>query len=146
MKLLIVGCGRVGSAIASRMAADGHDVSVIDDDPEALARLPEDWPGRFVQGHALDIDVLIDAGIETADACVVATDGDNTNIVIAQVAQKRFNCPCVVTRDPRPRAGGVLLLARAPDGLRDLGRDRDHHAGDLRHARPGGIGSATCTS
>ena len=98
MKLLIVGCGRVGSAIASRMAADGHDVSVIDDDPEALARLPEDWPGRVVQGHALDLDVLIDAGIETADACVVATDGDNTNIVIAQVAQKRFHCPCVVTR------------------------------------------------
>ena len=57
---------------------DGHDVSVIDNDPEALARLPEDWPGQFAQGHGLDIDVLIDAGIETADACVVATDGDNT--------------------------------------------------------------------
>src|SRR5437773_6385822 len=98
MKLLIVGCGRVGSAIASRMAADGHDVSVIDDDPEALARLPEDWNGRFVQGHALDLDVLIDAGIETADATVVATHGDNTNIVVAQVAQKRFGCPCVATR------------------------------------------------
>ena len=55
-------------------------------------------PEPLVQGHALDIDVLIDAGIETADACVVATDGDNTNIVIAQVAQKRFHCPCVVTR------------------------------------------------
>jgi trk system potassium uptake protein TrkA len=98
MKLLIVGCGRVGSAIASRMAADGHDVSVIDDDPEALARLPEDWPGRFVQGHALDLEVLIDAGIETADACVVATDGDNTNIIIGQVAQKRFDVRCVVVR------------------------------------------------
>jgi trk system potassium uptake protein len=98
MKLLIVGCGRVGSTVASRMAADGHDVTVIDEDPEALARLPEDWPGRFVQGHALDIDVLIDAGIETADSVVVATDGDNTNIVIAQVAQKRFNVPCVVVR------------------------------------------------
>ena len=98
MKLLIVGCGRVGSAIASRMAADGHDVSVIDDDPEALARLPEDWPGRFVQGHALDLDVLIDAGIETADACVVATDGDNTNIVIAQIAKRRFNVPTVIAR------------------------------------------------
>ena len=98
MKLLIVGCGRVGSAIASRMAADGHDVSVIDDDPEALARLPEDWPGRFVQGHALDLEVLIDAGIETADACVVATDGDNTNIVIGQVAQQRFDNQCVVVR------------------------------------------------
>ena len=80
------------------MTEDGHDVSVVDEDAEALQRLPEDWPGMFVHGHGLDIDVLVEAGIETADAVVVATDGDNTNIVIAQVAQKRFNCPCVVAR------------------------------------------------
>ena len=98
MKVLIVGCGRVGSALAVRMTSDGHDVTVIDEDPEALARLPEEWPGRFVQGHGLDMSVLIDAGIENADAAIVATDGDNTNIVIAQVAQKRFGVPCVVTR------------------------------------------------
>ena len=88
----------MGSAIATRMTEDGHDVSVVDEDAEALQRLPEDWPGRFVHGHGLDIDVLVEAGIETADAAVVATDGDNTNIVIAQVAQKRFDCPCVVAR------------------------------------------------
>ncbi len=98
MKLLIVGCGRVGSAIANRMAADGHDVSVVDEDAEALQRLPESWPGRFVHGHGLDLEVLVDAGIEDADAAVIATDGDNTNIVISQVAQKRFNCPCVIAR------------------------------------------------
>ena len=98
MKLLIVGCGRVGSALALRMTEEGHEVTVIDEDPEALARLPEDWPGRFLQGHGLDTDVLIDAGIESADAAIVATDGDNTNIVIAQVAQKRFDVPCVITR------------------------------------------------
>jgi trk/ktr system potassium uptake protein len=98
MKVLIVGCGRVGSALALRMTSDGHDVTVIDEDPEALARLPEDWPGRFLQGHGLDMSVLVDAGIENADAVIVATDGDNTNIVIAQIAQKRFNVPCVVTR------------------------------------------------
>jgi len=98
MRVLIVGCGRVGSALAPRMTEDGHDVTVIDEDPEALARLPEDWPGRFLQGHGLDTSVLIDAGIEQADAAIIATDGDNTNIVIAQVAQKRFGVPCVVTR------------------------------------------------
>ena len=98
MKLLIGGCGRVGSAIANRMAADGHDVSVVDEDAEALQRLPESWPGRFVHGHGLDLEVLVDAGIEDADAAVIATDGDNTNIVISQVAQKRFNCPCVIAR------------------------------------------------
>jgi trk system potassium uptake protein TrkA len=98
MKLLIVGCGRVGSAIATNMAADGHDVTVIDEDGEALQRLPESWPGRFIQGHGLDTEVLVEGGIETADAVVVSTDGDNTNIVIAQVARTRFGCPCVVTR------------------------------------------------
>jgi trk system potassium uptake protein TrkA len=98
MKLLIVGCGRVGSAIAERTANDGHDVTVVDESAEALQRLPEGWPGRFLSGHGLDLEVLVRGGIETADAVVVATDGDNTNIVIAQVAQKRFNVPCVVTR------------------------------------------------
>jgi trk system potassium uptake protein TrkA len=98
MKLLIVGCGRVGSAIATNMAADGHDVTVIDEDGEALQRLPDDWPGRFIHGHGLDTQVLVEGGIETADAVVVSTSGDNTNIVIAQVARTRFGCPCVVAR------------------------------------------------
>jgi trk system potassium uptake protein len=98
MKLLIVGCGRVGSAIATNMAADGHEVTVIDEDGEAIQRLPETWPGRFIQGHGLDTEVLVEGGIEIADAVVVSTDGDNTNIVIAQVARTRFGCPCVVTR------------------------------------------------
>jgi trk system potassium uptake protein TrkA len=98
MKLLIVGCGRVGSAIAERMAADGHAVSVIDEDAEALQRLREDWPGHFIQGHGLDISVLVEGGIAEADAVVVSTSGDNTNIVIAQIARIRFDCPCVVTR------------------------------------------------
>jgi trk system potassium uptake protein TrkA len=98
MKLLIIGCGRVGSAIADRMAADGHDVTVIDESAEALQRLPEGWPGRFVHGHGLDLEVLEKGGIADADAVLVATDGDNTNIVISQVAKRRFDVPCVVTR------------------------------------------------
>ena len=66
--------------------------------PKPPSGFPTRGPAEFFHGHGLDLDVLIDAGIETADAVVVATDGDNTNIVIAQVAQRRFNCPCVVTR------------------------------------------------
>ena len=98
MKLLIVGCGRVGSAIAQSMAVDGHQVTVVDEDPEARQRLPDDWNGRFVVGHGLETGVLVDSGIAEADAVVVATDGDNTNIVIAQIAKTRFDCPCVVVR------------------------------------------------
>ena len=98
MRLLIIGCGRVGSAIATRMVRDGHDVAVVDEDAEALGRLPESWGGSFVQGHGLDVAVLQEGGIEQADAVVVATSGDNTNIVIAQIAKDRFDCPCVVAR------------------------------------------------
>ncbi|MFL5827902.1 MAG: potassium channel family protein [Thermoleophilaceae bacterium] len=105
MFLLIVGCGRVGSAIARQMLAEGHEVSVIDEDPEALALLEsgysdtwEDQGGMFTVGTALEIDALIEAGIERADAFVASTDGDNTNLVIAQIAQRRFNIPRVVVR------------------------------------------------
>jgi trk system potassium uptake protein TrkA len=98
MNALIIGCGRVGSTIALQLQKDGWDVTVVDEKEDALSRLGENWPGRFVVGHGMDTDLLREAGIEDADALVVATDGDNTNIVIAQVAQKRFGIECVVAR------------------------------------------------
>jgi len=73
-------------------------VTVIDENEDALSRLGENWPGSFVVGHGMDTDLLREAGIEETDAVVVSTDGDNTNIVIGQVAQKRFGTPCVVAR------------------------------------------------
>ena len=98
MKALVIGCGRVGSNVAKRLAAEGWDVSVVDEKEEALGRLGEDWRGGFITGHGMDVDVLREAGIEDADAVVVATDGDNSNIVIAQVAQKRFAVQTVLVR------------------------------------------------
>ena len=98
MNALIIGCGRVGSTIALQLLNEGWDVTVVDEKEDALSRLGENWPGRFVVGHGMDTDLLREAGIEDADALVVATDGDNTNIVIAQVAQKRFGIECVVAR------------------------------------------------
>jgi trk system potassium uptake protein len=105
MFVLIVGCGRVGSAIAKSMLGEGHDVSVLDEDPEAIALLNrdqteswEDLGGRFTVGTALEIDALIEAGIEDADAFVASTDGDNTNLVIAQIAKRRFDIERVVVR------------------------------------------------
>src|SRR5713101_5014395 len=80
------------------MLADGWDVTALDEKEDALTRLGEDWPGRFVLGHGMDVDVLRSAGIEDADAVVVSTDGDNTNLVIGQVAQKRFGIECTVVR------------------------------------------------
>jgi len=105
MLVLIVGCGRVGSAIANSMLGEGHEVSVLDEDPEALALLDrgqtESWEergGRYTVGTALELDALLAAGIEEADAFVASTDGDNTNLVIAQIAKRRFNIERVVVR------------------------------------------------
>jgi trk system potassium uptake protein len=103
--VLIAGCGRVGSAIAKAMLGEGHEVSVLDEDPEAIALLEkgqeqswEDLGGSFTVGTALELDALLEAGIERADAFVASTDGDNTNLVIAQIAQRRFNVERVVVR------------------------------------------------
>ena len=105
MFVLIVGCGRVGSAIAKSMLAEGHEVSVLDEDPEAIALLNqgqseswEDRGGRFTVGTALEIDALLEAGVQQADAFVASTDGDNTNLVIAQIAKRRFEVERVVVR------------------------------------------------
>ena len=98
MKAIVVGCGRVGSAVAGELFRSGWDVVAVDEKEEALGRLGEHWGGGFVLGHGMDADVLWRAGIEQADAVVVATDGDNTNLVVGQVAQKRFGVGCVVVR------------------------------------------------
>ena len=113
MFVLIVGCGRVGSAVAKAMLAEGHEVSVLDEDPEALALLEkgqdrswEDVGGSFTVGTALEIDALLEAGIADADAFVASTDGDNTNLVIAQIAQRRFRVNRVVVRVLDPARAG----------------------------------------
>jgi trk system potassium uptake protein TrkA len=98
MHVLIVGCGRVGSGLARDLVTQGFDVAIIDESPEAFHLLGDDFPGEFVVGRALDWEVLREAGIERAVAFVACTDGDNTNIVIAQIAQKKYGIRCVVAR------------------------------------------------
>ncbi|UJA20397.1 TrkA family potassium uptake protein [Thermoleophilia bacterium SCSIO 60948] len=105
MFILIVGAGRVGSSLARTMIREGHDVSCLDEDPESHARLEigmddswEDSGGRFTVGTGLEVEALKAAGIEGADVFFAATDGDNTNIVIAQIAKRRFDVPTVIAR------------------------------------------------
>jgi trk system potassium uptake protein len=105
MFVLIVGVGRVGSSLARTMLREGHEVSCLDEDPESHARLEvgmdrswEDAGGQFTVGTALEIDALLAAGIERAEAFVASTDGDNTNIVISQIAKRKFNVPTVIAR------------------------------------------------
>ena len=105
MFVLIVGAGRVGSAIAKSALAEGHEVSVLDEDPLSHERLDagqtrswEDAEGQFTVGTALETDALLQAGIERADVFIASTDGDNTNLIIAQIAQKRFGVDRVIVR------------------------------------------------
>lgn len=113
MFLLVVGAGRVGSALATRALRAGHTVSVLDEDPLSHERLDmelgQPWEaagGRFTIGTALEMDALKEAGVEKADVFVASTNGDNTNLVIAQLAYRRFHVEKVVARilDPRRAA------------------------------------------
>jgi trk system potassium uptake protein len=98
VKLVVIGCGRVGSAVARELAGEGWDVTAVDEQEEALARLGARWSGGFVVGHGMDAEILRKAGVPDADAVVIATDGDNTNLVIGQVVEKRYAVPTVVVR------------------------------------------------
>lgn len=98
MYVIVAGCGRVGSSVAKQLAAEGHDVAVIDEDAQAFGLLGDDFPGQYVVGAAIDWDVLREAGIEGADAFAAATDGDNTNIVCALIAAREFEVSCAIAR------------------------------------------------
>lgn len=104
MKVLILGCGRVGSRIAHQLDREGHSVTIIDRDPGAFKRFEmrgvfsNEFRGSFIVGDGTESDLLRKAGIEDADSFVAMTDGDNRNIMAAQIAQHMFNVPTVVCR------------------------------------------------
>jgi trk system potassium uptake protein TrkA len=84
--------------VALQLDGSGWDVTVLDENEDALGRLGDSWTGGFLVGHGMDLQHLKEAGIEEADAVIVTTDGDNTNLVIAQAAQKHFEVPTVIVR------------------------------------------------
>jgi len=98
VKAVVIGCGRVGSSVAKGLHAEGWEVTAVDESEDALMRLGPNWPGGFVLGHGMDTSVLERSGVDAADAAIVATDGDNTNVVIGQVLQKRYGIGTVVVR------------------------------------------------
>lgn len=98
MNVVIIGCGRVGARIAASLDQAGHTVAIVDLLPAAFRRLPQEFSGRGIVGIGIDEDVLKSAGIEQADAFIAVTNGDNTNIMAAQLAQTMFNVPTVVAR------------------------------------------------
>ncbi len=98
MKVVIMGCGRVGSTLATQMDKAGHKVTVIDSNSDSFQRLESNFRGEKIQGNGIDEEVLRRAGIESADAFAVVTNGDNRNIMASQIAKEIFNVKKVVCR------------------------------------------------
>ena len=98
MRAIIVGCGRVGSRLARQLDGEGHDVTVIDERVAAFNRLGDGFKGNMVVGTGIDESVLRRAGIEEADFFASVTNGDNRNIMAAQIAKVVFGVPKVITR------------------------------------------------
>ena len=132
MYVIIVGCGRVGAELAQILQGEGHNVVIIDRDPSAFRRLGANFNGITLAGNGFDLDVLVEAGIEKADAFCAVTNGDNTNIMASQIARTIYRVPTVLARvyDP-PRAaiyrdlglhiisGTVLFAAMLRDKIVD---------------------------
>ena len=98
MNIIILGCGRVGSTLASAMFRKGYNVTVIDKNGSAFSRLSPNFNGQTIVGNGTDDEVLKKAGIEKADAFVALTQGDNTNVMSVQIAKKKFKVKKAVAR------------------------------------------------
>ncbi len=111
MKVVIMGCGRLGAQLADLLNKEAHEVTILDTDAYSFRRLPPDFRGTALLGSGLDEESLKKAGIEKADALVAVTQGDNRNIMAAQMAQQIFHVPRVVCRiyDPLRRDLYTLL-------------------------------------
>src|ERR1051326_7644003 len=98
MKIIILGCGRVGATLAMMMDRAGHTVTVIDFNTDSFQRLESTFGGQTIMGDGIDEEVLRRAGIKEADVFVATTNGDNRNIMASQIAKKIFNVPEVICR------------------------------------------------
>ena len=150
MFVLIVGCGRVGSSVARAMLREGHRspawTRTRSPTPASRSGLEKSWEdlgGQFTVGAGLETEALEAAGIERADVFIASTDGDNTNIVIAQIAQRRYEVPTVIARvlDPlraewyqRQGLNTVCPTRVAIDMLEDAVREAGAAAAPRRHA------------
>ena len=118
MKIVIVGCGRVGLLLTELLVKGGHDVTVIDLDRSALGQLSQPFKGTTVQGNGTDMDVLRQAGIDKADAFLSLTQGDNRNLMAAQIAKQIFGVKTVIAKVNDPirantyRSHGIGTFSR----------------------------------
>lgn len=146
MRTIIVGCGRVGAGLAGRLAESGDDVTVVDVRTDAFDRLPEGFPGDAVRADGTDEDVLRRIGIEGSDRFFALTEGDNRNVLAAQMAAETFLVPVVVAKVNDPvratayAAMGIAVICRTDMMVESLvgfvGLPEDH--GSMRVIAPTG--------
>jgi trk/ktr system potassium uptake protein len=140
MRVVVVGCGRVGAGLAAGLAEAGDVVAVVDKDPKAFERLGEEFSGQTVEGIGFDRDVLEQAGVARADALVAVTGGDNSNVVTARVARDAYRVPRVIARihDPRRAALyeelGIVTVSSTDWALRKIHDYLEHRALKEEHA------------
>jgi trk system potassium uptake protein TrkA len=114
MRVVIMGCGRVGAALTVQLAKAGHSIAIIDKRPAAFDRLPPGFEARKVVGFGFDRDVLEEAGIKEAEGFVAVSSGDNSNIVSARVAREHYHVPRVVARIFDPRRAEIYERLNIP--------------------------------
>jgi trk system potassium uptake protein len=114
MKVMIMGCGRVGILLTQELCRAGHEVTVIDKSPSAFERLPPDFKATQIVGLGFDRDVLEEAGIKEADAFLAVSNGDNSNIVSARVAREHYHVPSVIARIYDPARADIYERLNIP--------------------------------
>jgi trk system potassium uptake protein TrkA len=114
MKVVIMGCGRVGILLTQELCRAGHEVSVIDKNPSAFDRLPPGFKAKTVVGYGFDRQILEEAGIREADAFIAVSNGDNSNIVSARVAREHYHVPMVIARIYDPYRADIYERLNIP--------------------------------
>jgi trk system potassium uptake protein len=144
MRVIIMGCGRVGSELSLKLVEGGHDVTVIDKKPEAFIRYPPGDKARKMVGLGFDRDVLEAAGIQEADAFVAVSSGDNSNIVSARMALEHFHVPKVIARIYDPRRAEIYERLNIPTvatttwGIKQIEMMLFHDRQEVRESLGGG--------
>jgi trk system potassium uptake protein TrkA len=144
VRVIIMGCGRVGAQLTVELAEDGHDVAIIDKRKEAFDRLPPGFAARTLVGLGFDRDVLEEAGVKDADAFVAVSSGDNSNIVSARVALETYRVPKVIARIYDPRRAEIYERLNIPTiasvrwGVKQIQLMLFHDRSEVRESLGGG--------
>ena len=144
MRVIIVGCGRVGSELTIQLAKAGHDVTILDKRPSAFDRLPPGFEARTMVGLGFDRELLVEAGVKEADAFISVTNGDNSNIVSARVAREYFHVPKVIARIYDPRRAEIYERLNIPTvatttwGVKQILLMLSHERDEIKESLAGG--------